>query len=108
MLGAATFCARQRQQLIHRVGGANAGATNQFQRLLQLVGARVSTLRQIGLHAQTGQRCFELVCSIRQKTFLRGDRLFQAREQIVDRRHQRRHFEGHRMVVEWTQIVGFA
>jgi hypothetical protein len=47
------FGAGQRQQLVDRVGGADAGAANLLQRLLQLFGAGAFALGQVGLHAQT-------------------------------------------------------
>ena len=101
------FGTRQRQQLVDGVGGAYAGAADLLERLFQLVGIGLA-LRQVGLHAQAGQRRLELVRGIGQKTFLRGQRQLQAAEQIIDRRHQRRHFFGHRAFVERAHVVGLA
>ena len=79
-----------------------------FQGLFQIVGVGVSALRQIGLHAQTGQRCFQLVRGIGQKTLLRGNGTLQAVEQIVDRGDQRQHLGGHHAFIERAHVVGFA
>ena len=65
-------------------------------------------MRQIGLHAQTGQGCFELVRCVGQKAFLRDDGVFQALQQVVDRNHQRGYLHGHGFVVEWAQVVRLA
>ena len=53
--------AGQCQQLVNRVGGANAGAPNLAQRVLEFFSAGALALGQIGLHAQASQWCFELV-----------------------------------------------
>ena len=106
--GATALGPRQGQQLVHRVGGTHAGAANLLQGLLQIIGVGVGALRQIGLHAQTGQWRFQLVRGIGQKTFLRGDRVLQARQQIVDGRDQRQHLGRHHAFIEWAHVVGFA
>ena len=110
MLGQAAargFCACQCQQLVHGVGCTDAGAAYVFERLFKLVRIGFA-LRQIRLHAQTGQRRFELVRGIGQKAFLRCQRHLQAAEQIVDRRHQRRDFFWHGGIVQRAHVVGFA
>ena len=81
---AAAFCACQSQQLVHGVGCANAGAANVVQRLLQIIGIGVFAQGQVSLHAQTRQRCFQLVRGVSQKAFLGGDGVLQALQQIVD------------------------
>ena len=62
-------------------------------------------MRQVRLHAQAGQRCFELVCRIGQKALLRDDGVLQALQQVVHRHHQRGHFHGHGLVVQGAQVV---
>jgi hypothetical protein len=49
---AAALRPRQRQQLVDRVGGADAGAADLAQRVLQVFGTGALALGQIGLHAQ--------------------------------------------------------
>ena len=65
-------------------------------------------MRQVGLHAQTRKRCFELVSRVCQKTFLGGDRIFEACQQVIERCHQGRDFFGHVMAFERTQVIWFA
>ena len=81
---AAALCARQSQQLVHGVGGANAGATNMVKRLFQIICIGVFAQCQIGLHTQSRERSFQLVRCIGQKAFLGGDGVLQALQQIVD------------------------
>ena len=57
------FGSGQCQQLVNGVGGAHAAACNLAQGLVNLVWVCFA-LRQVGLYAQAGQRCFELVCRI--------------------------------------------
>ena len=60
----------QRQQLVHGMRGPHAGAANLAQGKLQVLRAGPFALGQIGLHAQTGQRRLQLVCSFGQKALL--------------------------------------
>ena len=53
-------------------------------------------LRQLGLHAQAGQRRLHLVRGVGEEVLLHADRRSQAREHVVDRAHQRRDFFGQR------------
>ena len=45
------------------------------------------------------------MCGVGQEVLLRGDRLIQPREQVVDCAHQRRHLFGHIALVDRAQIV---
>ena len=105
---AAALGACQGQQLIDRVGRADAGAADLLQRQLQIIGAGALPQGQISLHAQARQRCFKLVCRIRQKTFLRGHGVFQTRQQAIHRRHQGHHLLRHGAFVQRAQIVRLA
>ena len=98
---------RQRQQLVHGMGGANAGAANLAQRLFEFVGISTFALSQIGLHAQACQRGFELVRRIGQKALLCGNRVLQAKQQIVHRVHQRCHLKGRGLRIDRAEVVGF-
>jgi hypothetical protein len=103
---ATAFGPCQRQQLVHGVRGADAGAPDVLQRALEFFRARALALRQVGLHAQARQRRFELVGGVGQKALLRGQRLVQPREQVIHRRHQRRHLQRHGAVVQGREVVG--
>jgi len=65
-------------------------------------------LRQLRLHAQAGQRRLHLVRGIRQEVLLRAHGVIQARQQVVDRAHQRRHFLGHVVLVDRAQVLALA
>ena len=106
--GATALGAGQRQQLVHRVGGADAGAANLAQRLFELFGIGAFALGQVSLHAQARQRCLELVRSICQKALLRGDGVLEPHQQVIDRRHQRGHLHRHCLDVQRAQVVGLA
>ena len=86
----------------------DAGTANLLERLLELLGIEPFALGKVGLHAQSGQRRLELMRCIGQESFLGGDRILQPRQQAVDRRHQRRHFQWHGLVVERAQVVRLA
>jgi hypothetical protein len=104
-VGAVALGARQRQQLVHRVRGALAGAADLLERLLQLVGIGALALRQVGLHAQARQRRLQLVRRVGQKALLRADGVVELVEQLVHRRHQRHHLQRHRGFVERAQVA---
>ena len=76
-----------------------------LQRTFELGGASAFALGQVGLHAQARQRGFELVGGIGQETFLGGDGVFEAVEQVVDRRNQGCYFQRHGFFVQRAQVV---
>ena len=66
------------------------------------------SLRQVGLHSQSGQRRFELMRCVRQKAFLRSDGIFQSHQQIVNGRHQRHDLNRHGLRIQWAEVIGAA
>ncbi len=103
--------ARHRQQLVDQVRRALARARDLLERTLD--GLRIAAgvdlaLRELGLHAQARERRLHLVRGVGQEVLLRGHRLVQPRQQVVDRAHQRRDFLGHVVVVDRAQVLAFA
>ena len=90
------------------MAGAHAGAADLFERLFQVLCIRVTALRQIGLHAQASQRCFELVRCVCQETFLGGDRIFEAGKQIIERGYQGRNLFWNVIAFQGAHVIGLA
>ncbi|MCY1528317.1 hypothetical protein D9M68_634180 [compost metagenome] len=87
--------------------GARAGARDLLQRASDL--RRIGfALGQLGLHAQARQGGLELVRGIGQEAFLRRQRGLQPRQQVVDGRHQGRHFLRDERLFDRAQVVGLA
>ena len=97
---------RQRQQLVDGVRGTDAGARDLGQGLPQLARTHAFALGQFGLHAQPGQRRLELVGRVGQEALLRGQRVAQAAQQVIDRIHQRHDFQRHVLVVDGRKVLG--
>ncbi len=109
---AAVFGTRQGQQLVHHVRGALAGQGDVAQRLHHRVRVGAPALdlarHQLGLHAQPRQRRLQLMRGVGQEVALRGHGLLQALQQVVDGRHQRRHFLGHAAVRDRAEVGAVA
>jgi hypothetical protein len=108
----AVLGACHRQQLIDHVRRALARQRDLVQRVfhrLRFALAAVDlALGQLGLHAQPGQRCLQLVGGIGKELLLGGDRIVQAHQQVVDRAHQGHHLVGHVAFGDRAQVGALA
>jgi hypothetical protein len=91
----------QRQQLIGQ-------ASDALDRLAQILRHRLVSLlaaEQFDLDLQTGEGRAQLMRSILQKFPLRGVRILQARQEGVQRTHQRVDFDGHLVQIDRGEIL---
>ena len=103
----AALGARQRQQLVDGVRGADAGAPDLLQRALEFFGAGAFALGQVGLHAQARQRVLSWWAASARKRFWVASESFRRVSRSLTG-HQRRHFERHGAVVQRREVVGVA
>ena len=89
------------------MGRALGAGGNLPQAALDLVGV-VFAQRELGLGAQARERRFHLMRGIGNEAFLLPDRMPEAREQIIESRHQRRNLLGRFVFVDRAQIIGLA
>ena len=93
--------------MVDRVCGPDAGAGDLLQRTPDVLWVGFA-LSEFGLHAQTRQRCLELVGGVCQKTALCAQRSGQPGQQVVDRIHQRRDLLRYVALLNGTEVVGLS